>query len=195
MAFAAGRLLRDHAFVVAAAALPLLVVGVFLLSTIVPRSTVSPPAYDALLRTHSYDPPVGVAVDFTVQDGRVHMMVQPVPTGAYPGRAHLWRFDHTTMTLREVTVELPEALGSHEALRTVPVAALADRRVVAQPVAPDGYQLRDHTDGSPGIIGELFGMRRSGSRAALVKDGRVIPLEFPSPIRYASPTLLAWVIE
>ena len=62
----AGRLVRDNAFLIAAAALPVLVVALFLLSTAIPRWTVPPPAYDVLLRTSDEDASDLVRLDLDV---------------------------------------------------------------------------------------------------------------------------------
>ena len=48
---------RSSAFLIAAVALPILVVGVFLVASAVPRWTVAPPAYDLLFRADGgYNP-------------------------------------------------------------------------------------------------------------------------------------------
>ena len=46
MARSGGRFIRDNAFMVAAIALPVLVAGLFILASAVPRWTVPPPSYD-----------------------------------------------------------------------------------------------------------------------------------------------------
>jgi hypothetical protein len=56
--------------------------------------------------------------------------------------------------------------------------------VLEGPRAPDGYVF-DHRHGrGPGLVGEIFGMGWSGTAAAIVKDGRVVPIEVPPPSRY-----------
>src|SRR5215813_11728655 len=64
---------RHNAFLVAAVALPVIVVAFFLLATAIPRWTVPPPAYDLVLRVgKSYEQPrPQVAVEFKVDDGRI----------------------------------------------------------------------------------------------------------------------------
>ncbi len=48
------RFVRDNAFLIAAVALPLVVVGFFLLFTAIPRWTVPPPQHDLLFSTTEY---------------------------------------------------------------------------------------------------------------------------------------------
>ena len=177
-----GRFLRDNAFLVAAAALPLIVVAFFLLSTAIPRWTVPPPAYDFLLRADGgYDGPyTSVAVDFTVREGTVEATVRSTPAENYRLAARLFLFHHETMAVTEIPVALPNTLAEGDSPLTIAVDALAGRRVVAEATAPDGYRLENRSQGGSGLVGELFGMRRYGSRAALVNRGRVVPIDLPT---------------
>jgi hypothetical protein len=67
--------------------------------------------------------------------------------------------------------------------------------VVAEGRAPDGYQLETRSQSGPGLVGELFGMRRYRATAALVNRGRVVLVELPSS-RFLYPSSVrsvAWV--
>jgi hypothetical protein len=194
VALAVGRFLRDHAFLVAATALPLVVVGFFLLATAIPRFTVPPPAYDLLFHTTAFDQAAPrMNVDLTVRDGQLFATLRPASDTSYPSRVHLWHFDHRTLTVREVPLDLPDRLAEDDGPQTIPVGAFAGRRVLAQPQAPDGYDLRSPTHRGPGIIGELFGMHRSDRTLSIAHRGRVIAIELPSPHAYQSPTMLGWL--
>ena len=179
----------------AAAALPILVVGFFLLSTAIPKWTVPPPAHDLLLRAYAYDrPPSKVSVDFVVRDARLFATVRPTVENSYPSRASLWLFDHATASLREIAVDVPE-LAAGDPPRTFPVAALDGRRVLAQTTSPDGYELRSRSHNSPGLIGDLFGMGRYKEAISIAKDGRVIPIALPPPHEHQMPSLVGWVVD
>ena len=188
------RFLRENTFLVAAVMLPLVVVGFFLLSTAIPRFTVPPPAHDLLLSANSYDQPAPrVSVEFTVREDRVYATVRPLPANSYAHRQSLWLFDHSTMNVRQIPLDLPEQLDELEPSRTVLVGALAGRRVLAQTKAPDGYELRSRAGGSPGLFGDLFGMRRYDYAVTLVNRGRVVAVALPSPYQYQSPTVIGWL--
>jgi hypothetical protein len=59
-------------------------------------------------------------------------------------------------------------------------------------VAPDGYALGTSSRNGTGLIGEVFGMRRSRYSPRLVKDSRVITFDLPSG--YASDVaVVAWL--
>jgi hypothetical protein len=195
----ARRLLRDNAVLVAAFALPLVVVGFFLLATVIPRWVVPPPAHDLLLRSNrTYDGSrIAISVEFQVRDGRVEATVRPVTANTYSSLPALWLFDHKTMTIRQVPLDLPDQMSEGEAPRTIVVGALAGRRVVAQSQAPDGYEIRTReSSGGSGLIGDIFGMRRYETRVSLVCRGRVIRVPVPPPAEYQTPMYaVGWVVD
>ena len=196
MASQSGRFLRDNAFLVAAVALPLVIVGLFLLITAIPRWTVPPPAYDLLVRTSEYEhPSPTVFVDFVVRDGRLHASLRQAEPNSYAPGAKLWLFDHATMNTREIAIDLPRELGPGESTRLVPIGPLAGRRAVSDPRAPDGYELQNRTQRGTGLLGDLFGMGRSGESVSLVNRGRVIPVRTSLPHSYQSPQFVAWLID
>jgi hypothetical protein len=197
-----GRFLRDNAFLVAAVSLPLIVVAFFLASTAIPRWRVPPPAYDLLIRaTDTYNqrnPPV--MVDFDVRDGTIEATIRPVQASGWGSRARLFLFDHTTMRVNEIPVDLPDNAGKlkeGDAPITFVVDALGGRRLLTQAKAPDGYELENRSHSSPGLVGDVFGMRRYGTAVSLVNRGRVVPIVLPVPYQnmYLSPLYaLGWLI-
>jgi len=195
-----GGFLRNNAFMVAAVSLPVVVAGLFILASAVPRWTVPPPSYDLLLKTtRPYtQPPATVLVDFNVRNGRVEATLSPPVPNGYAQQWALLLFNHETGNVEEIAIDLPAAMAQSEPPRTMAVDSLAARRVSAQTMAPDGYELRTRSSGSPGIVGDLFGMGRYRQTAALVNEGRVVGLNLPSPYGdpYQSPvSLVGWILE
>jgi hypothetical protein len=190
----AGRFVRQNAFLVAAVSLPVVVVVFFLLAAAIPRWTVPPPAYDLVLRGSSYDQPVQrVSVDFDVRDGRVQATVRAVAANMYPSRATLFLFDHRTMKVSRVAVDVPD-MKEGEPPRTFVVPALAKLHVIATATAPDGYELKLRSSGGTGIVGDLFGMGHHDRNVSLVNRGRVVSVALPPPYEYYSPvSALGWV--
>jgi len=191
-----GGFLRDNAFLVAAVSLPVVVIGFFLLATTVPRWFVAPPAYDLVLRAgepYGQAAP-GVAIEFAVRDERIEATFRAIDATRYSQRTALLVVDHATMNTREIVIEPPPDAREADLPRTMVVEALAGRRVLAQAAAPDGYTFDYGTGRGPGLVGELFGMRGSGPRARLVKDGRVVAIDLPSSYRF-DVRLVGWLAE
>lgn len=192
----AGRFLRDNAFLGAAVALPVLVIGVFLLLTAIPKWSVPPPRHDLLLYTSDYDrSSPGVIVDLFVRDGTLQARFTQSPKDYYPPRVRLWRFDHSTLGAREVPIDVPSSITNSDPGTPIVVDALRGQRIVTDTKAPDGYEVRTPDHGSPGVIGDLFGMRRYDRSLAIVNRGRVVPIEIPTVNRYSTPVFLGWLIE
>jgi hypothetical protein len=191
----AARLFRDNAFLVAAVSLPVAVVGLFLLVTAIPKWTVAPPGYDLLLQTTEYDRAhSSMSVELFVRDEALQARLRVVK-GAQIPRVRLWRFDHGTLSAREVPMNLPTPAGNIDDAQTVIVEALRGRRIVTDARAPDGYQLRTRDGGGPGVIGDIFGMRRYGEPAAIVNRGRVVRIDIPTSHQYQTPAFVGWVVD
>jgi hypothetical protein len=190
-----GRGFRDNVFLVAAAALPLVVVAFFLLSTMIPRWLVDPPAHDLLFRTGgTYDQAAArVSVTFRVTDGRVDAVVQPLAETVYPVRTPLYLLDHVTGAVREIPFSVPTDLTPADGTRVVAIDALNGVRVSPDPTSPDGYVLRTDTRSGPGLVGEIFGMGRYRMSASLVKDGRSVAIDVPE-MNQQPVVVVGWVL-
>jgi hypothetical protein len=178
--------LRDSVFLIAAVALPLVVVGLFLVASAIPRWTVPPPAFDLLIRADGgyTQSAAQMIVAFRVRDGRLEADLLPALPNSYPPEPSLFIVEHRTGDAREIPLNLPSTLPADANARTVTVEALAGRRVIEGMRAPDGYGFDQRGQRGPGLVGEIFGMGRYGTAAAIVKDGRVIPIDVPPPHRY-----------
>jgi hypothetical protein len=158
---------------------------------------VAPPAHDLLLRaTGSYDQTKPrLAVEFAVRDGRVVATVRGLPANTYPQVPRLFLVDHRTLNAREIPVDLPTNLTDADPPVTVPVEALAGRRVLADAKAPDGYTLDTETYRSTGLVGDLFGMGSRGRKVSLVNRGRVISIDLPSHEYGYGVSAVGWVLD
>ena len=190
-----GRFVRQNAFLVAAVSLPLVVVIFFLLAAAIPRWTVPPPAYDLVLRGSSYEQPAQrVSVEFDVRDGRVQATVRPVPPNTYPSRATLFLFDHRTMKVSRLPVDVPD-MKEGDPPRTVRRAGARDatrdrdrkraRRLRAQVSAPAA---------APGSSATSLACDHYDRNVSLVNRGRVVSVALPPPYEDYSPvSALGWV--
>ena len=203
----ARRFVRDNLVFIAAFALPGAVAALFLLATAIPRWTVPPPQHDLLLRIARHEPRARpVHLDFVVENGRLEVVVRPLPQPADPAvsvpyveRWALLQLDHVSMKIREIPFDVPQSIEEGES-RTVVVDSLAGRRVIAGDTAPDGYTVSSLNagGGGGGIVGDIFGMDRNYRRGvSIAKGGRTIQLELPPPHResYESIVTIGWVAD
>lgn len=178
---------RDNLFLVAAIALPLIVVALFLLASAIPRWTIPPPGYDLVVSTQGgYNPAASqVMTAIRVRDGKIVAEVQPAAPNTYPSRPLLYRYDHATDSVVEIPYDTPTVLDEGEKLRVVPVASLANRHVLEGATSPDGYVFDLRYRRGSGVMGEVFGMGRFDSGAAIANRGRVVRLKIPEPYAYS----------
>ena len=201
------KFLRENFVLVAAFALPGAVAALFLVAMAIPRWTVALPEHDLVMSIERWDSaPSEVFVAFVVRDGRLEADLRPLvkPENpaigiVYPQKWALLLFDHQAMEVRELPLDLPKSLAEGET-RTVPIAALAGRRIVPGGDAPDGYRVSSLNTGSSGggIVGEVFGMDRRYRRGvAVTKSGRTVELELPAPHRetYGTIHTIGWIAD
>ena len=212
--------LKDNLFVVAALALPLIVIGFFLAATGIPRFLVDDPQYDALYVVEQYLNEE-YAMRFRVVDGRLRADVRLNSSAVHWPNQMLFRFDASTQKTRRIDPIVPESvkqsLHSKVANRSAPasplvapepapadtsetfdVAETASLRVLPDATAPDGYEFRNEFTGNRGLFGELFGMGSRRSGISVARKGRVIPLMTPNEDQYRyynNGRLLGWIAQ
>src|SRR5688572_16864721 len=201
------KFLRENLVLVAAFGLPGAVAALFLVAMAIPKWTVPLPQHDLVMSIERWDAtPSEVFVTFAVRGGLLEADLRPLvkPDNpavgiVYPQKWSLLLFDHEAMEVRELPLELPQSLAAGQTL-TVPIEALAGRRILAGDEAPDGYKVASLNTGSSGggIVGELFGMNRRYRRGvAVAKSGRTVELDLPAPHResYAVIHTIGWIAD
>lgn len=169
-----------HLALVVGVCLPLLLVVVFWLAMAIPRWTVAPPGYDLVLVSRSYVPEARQLpgnLSFVVKDGILTALFVSIPAqlreGALaPPRAipvpELYYFDSVAGSLREIDFAIPDNLADGD---TFVVTELADRMLLDDITAPDGYIYYNNYRGSRGFLFFIGGYRYN---AKIEKDGNAI---------------------
>ncbi|MDX1498824.1 MAG: hypothetical protein R3176_02940 [Woeseiaceae bacterium] len=188
------KFLRSNPTIAAGILLPLVVAAFFVIATAIPRWLVAPPAHDLLFTVHDYrhESPA-IEVRFDVTDDRVRARAFR-PENSYRSVPRLYRYEHATDTVRELTVELP-ADNDFENGILLDMPALSGTRVSAARRAPDGYEITGPEYRGGGLMGLFFGRRRQPG-LAISKEGAVfeIPDVDGRPFYYGSVSFLAWVV-
>jgi hypothetical protein len=201
------KFLRENFALVAVFALPGAVAALFFVAMAIPKWTVPLPQHDLVMSIERWDStPAEVFTTFVVRDGRLEADLRPVAKPAnpamglvYPQRWALLLFDHQAMAVRELPLDLPQSLAEGET-RTIPIEALAGRRIIQGGDAPDGYRVSSLNTGSSGggIVGEVFGMSRRYRRGVSVsRNGRTVELDLPGRHRdsYAAIHTIGWIAD
>ena len=189
--------LRENMMIVVSIALPLLVVIFFALASVIPGMYATPPAYDLLLthqgRTTAITSPVKISL--AVKDGQLRAVVVKTDTTNYVNNPRLFRYDHLTGEVVEISIQFPENIAELAEGSEIPIPELAGRKISEALRAPDGYEFREHRRGG-GLMTELFGGSRYRNNVSIAKNGAVIRVRLPeSDYWYNSVRLVGWVIE
>lgn len=174
---------KENLAIVAAIVLPLVLVGLFALSSLVMTNVVADPQHDFLVATNYYGGS-NEAFYFDVVQNRLRISYAfPVQVnGIYQNGniSRLWRVRVPAMTVEEIPlVPPPRSQNTADGQRVpVEIPGVSDLQVLSQQPAPDGYVFQQSYDYyNSNLMRELFGTGSRGERApAITKDGRVVPV-------------------
>lgn len=192
------RVLKDNAFLVASVALPLVVVLFFLVARTLPAILVAPPAHDVLFSVPDYtaSDQRSLRMEVRVVDNRLQVRWTRLEEPSYQVAHRVYRFHSEAGTVEEVQLPEPADPETLEGTTNLIVEDLSAYSVDSGPTAPDGYEFKASGRGGSGLMNELFGSRRRGSRSVLSKNGRTIaiPTIDTIPYRDAQVRFLGWLI-
>jgi hypothetical protein len=201
--------LKDNLAIVAAIALPAILVLVFALSNLMVTSTVPDPQYDFLFATNynNYNNGQNEVYYYEVADGRLKISYNfPAknPAGGYQyyNTSRLWRVHVPAMTVEEITLVPPaKKSDADDGTRvTLDVPAVAGLKLNASQPSPDGYTFQQSYDSSDNnLMMEIFAGSRNRGRnmCVIAKGGRAIPVKnFSGDYYYGYNThFIGWVMK
>ena len=189
--------LRKNLMIVVSIALPLLVVILFALASLVPGWYSTPPEHDLLLslqerssaKTSSYK------ISLMVRDERLIARIAKSEAGNYDQNPRLFRYDHATGAVTEITIEIPERADDLEDGVELAIPLLDETRISDSLRAPDGYEFRGRSRGG-GLLTEMFGGSRNRTDVSSARNGAVFRVRLPtSDYWYSDVRFVGWVIE
>ena len=200
------RFLKDNLAIVAAIALPLILVVVFALSTSITSRLVADPQYDFLFATN-FQGGANEAFYFDVVQDRLRISYAypaSIKAGGYQNSniSRLWRVRVPGMGVEEIALVHPGKRKDTEDGQRVPIEipGVSGLRVVNSQPSPDGYVFQpvyDHYGGN--LMREIFAGpdRRNRPTCAIVKNGRALPVsnitgDFYS---YYNTRFIGWILK
>jgi hypothetical protein len=200
------RFLKDNLAIVAAIALPLILVIVFAVSTSVVNKIVADPRYDFLIATNFYGGANEAFYFDVVQNTLKISYAYPVSIkgGGYQNSniSRLWRVRVPAMTVEEISLVPPSRGKDDEDGKRVPIAipGVSDLRVISTQPAPDGYVFQESYDYYGGnLMRELFSGSGGRNRhtCAIIKDGRAVPVKNlgGDSYNYYNPHFIGWIVK
>lgn len=150
---------KENLVLVVGLSLPLLLIVLFFVATVIPKSMATPPKYEMLFTVMNYDyqNSPDYLLDYRVKDK--HLVVKAKKNDDKNKSNNLnvlMAYDANTDTLRESTVDASKAADAakdNEALVDETKGYEIDQSIIS----PDGYKLEGPNYAGGGLMGGLFG--------------------------------------
>lgn len=175
--------MRQNPMIAAGILLPLVIVVFFVFATAIPKFLVEPPAHDFLFTVpENRGSKPAIELRFDVVDNRLRVRLFKTNL-AYRSVARLYLFDHETLDVREITIDVPNDPETFEEADEIDVAEFAKRPISTERKAPDGYEIRQPRYRNGNLMTALFGGNRR-NRLSIHKSGAVIDVPDPANNAY-----------
>jgi hypothetical protein len=174
--------------------LPLLLIVLFFVASVLPKSMGTPPQYEMLFTTvkYEYESSPDYLLDFNVKNKALMVKAKKNDDkGKNFNSKRLMAYDGKTETVREIAIDASKFGDGVEMI----LDETKNFSIDISPTSPDGYALEGPNYGSSGLVGGLFGggYRNNGYR---IKKGSVAYKLVNTPVDYYYDQVkfIGWVI-
>lgn len=193
------KILKENLVLAMGIGLPVLLVILFFLTSVLPKSLAEPPQHDLLFSVLRYDYQTASPTnfDFVVRDGVLYARVGKTDSQNI-NRYHrrLVRYDAQTESVREIPYDLAGIADAPEGTEIL-VEATGDLTIDPSSKAPDGYTFESASYSGGGLVSELFfgGYRNQGYRIVKGKAAYRIPSTFGDNYYAGNVQFIGWAVE
>jgi hypothetical protein len=188
--------MKENLVLVIGLALPVLLIVLFFVATVLPKSFGTPPQYEMLFTTTKYDyqNKPEYLIDFNVKNKQLMVKAKKSDDkNNYSSGSHrLMAYDAKTEAVREIAVDESKLSDGVE----VVLEETKNMTLDISLTSPDGYTLEGPNYNSSGLLGGLFGggYRNSGFRLKKGNVGYKVPQHQPD-YYYSDLKFIGWVIK
>ena len=192
--------IKENFVLVVGLTLPVLLIVLFFVASVLPKSMAVPPQYEMLFTTTRYDyqnqPPYNV--DFFVRDGILKARV--AKNKAQPGQTYntkkLMAYDGKTQSVHEISYDTSK-IGEVPDGSEIIFDEFKNLKMDSSNKAPDGYAFDNSGYGSGGMVTELFagGYNRNSARVTKGAVSFKIPNSDNGNYYYYDVQFLGWVLQ
>lgn len=193
------KFLKENLVLTMGIGLPVLLVILFFLTSVLPKSLAEPPQHDLLFSVLRYDYQTASPTnfDFVVRDGVLYARVGKTDSHNI-NRYHrrLVRYDAQTGSVREIPYDLAGIADAPEGTE-VPVEATGGLTIDSSSKAPDGYTFESASYSGGGLVSGLFfgGYRNQGYRVVKGRAAYKIPTTFGENHYAGNVQFIGWIVE
>ena len=190
--------IKENLVLVIGLTLPILLIVLFFLASVLPKSLGTPPQYEMLFSTmkYEYQKSPDYVIDFKVKDKKIMVSAKKLDDKNNNGNSiKLMAYDGKTETVREITIDNVKT-GAAASSGEIVLDETKDLTIDTNAVSPDGYLLDAPNYNRGGLLGGLFsdGYRNSGYRVKKGVVGYKIP-NLQANDYYNQLQFIGWVVK
>ena len=191
--------IKENFVLVVGLALPVLLIVLFFVASVLPKSMAVPPQYEMLFTSSRYDyqNQPSYNVDFFIKDGALKARVSK---NKQPGQNYTWKklmaYDGKTQSVHEISYDTSK-IGDVPDGTEIVFDEFKNMKVDSNNKAPDGYEFDNSGYGSGGLVTELFagGYNHNSARVSKGAVAFKIPNNTGSNYYYYDVQFLGWVLQ
>ena len=178
--------------------LPILLIVLFFVASVLPKSMGTPPQYEMLFSTmkYEYQKSPDYMLDFKVKDKKLMVSAKKMDDKNNNGSAtKLMAYDGKTETVREIAIDNAKT-GAAASSGEIVLVETKDLVIDTNAVSPDGYVLDGANYNGNGLVGGLFGggYRNQGYRLKKGSIGYKISNQ-QGNYYYDQMQFIGWVVK
>ncbi len=186
--------IKENLVLVIGLTLPLLLILLFFVATVIPKSMGMPPQYEMLFTIMKYDYQTKpeYQLDFNVKNKQLLVKAKKTDDKNAYNSKRLMAYDGKNETVREIAIDISKLTAGSE----VVLEETKNLTIDTSAVSPDGYTLEGPNYSGSGLIGGLFGggYRNSGFRLKKGSVGYKIPNQ-QQDYYYNQVQFVGWIIK
>jgi hypothetical protein len=187
--------IKENLVLVIGLTLPILLIVLFFVASVIPKSMGTPPQYEMLFTTTKYDyqNKPEYAIDFNVKNQQLMVKAKKYDEKNYNNVSKiLMAYDGKTETVREIKFDASKFSDGNE----VPLEEIKNLNIDTAAISPDGYTLEGPNYGGNGLLGGLFGggYRNNDYRLKKGAVGYKIP-NYQADYYYNQLQFIGWIVK
>ena len=192
--------IKENLVLIMGLALPLLLMVVFMASTMFPLGPTTPPKYSMVFSMQNYqinNSNGPFSVNFVVKDGVLKAQFTRNASNNYYGLSKLYIYDAETKKVRDLSFGLPADADAIKTTREDVVEATKNMKLDTNLQAPDGYELSYDGYSRSGLFNDIFWS--GGSRETRLRNGhssvKLMGSDGNMNFYYGSVQFIGWVTK
>lgn len=177
--------------------LPILLIVLFFVATVIPKSMGVPPQYEMLFTVNQYDyqNKPDYFLDFKVKNKKLVVKAKKIDDKTNCcNTTKLMAYDGKNEIVREIAIDINKT-GAAASAGEIVLDETKDLTIDTSAISPDGYALGDPNYNSGGLLGGLFGGGYQNNGYRLKKGGVSYKIPNAQADYYNQLQFIGWVVK